>query len=284
VSKVPVGVDAQQLSIVARRVLLNGLEALGDHLDAITVVGAQAVYLRSADVPIAAAAYTSDGDLGLDPCLLEDEPLLGEALRSAGFELLQPDQPGLWGRAELIHGVKTSVELDLLIGSSLVNGGRGARIPPHDKNSVRRVEGIETAVVDRSRLTIGALDEADERQMSVHVAGPAALLVAKAHKLKDRFDASESKPHRLIGKDAGDVYRLMVASHPADVADSFRSLIANDRVGTVTTTGLRYLYELFGGAETPGVRLATSALAGDVPAARIRTLAPAFVRALPSPT
>jgi hypothetical protein len=284
VSKVPDGIDPRQLSIVARRVLLDGLEALHDHAEAITVVGAQAVYLRSADAAVTAAAYTSDGDLGLDPCLLENEPLLSEALRSAGFELLQPDQPGLWGRTELIHGVATSVELDLLMGDSLVRGRRGARIPPHDKRSVRRVAGIETAVVDRSRLTITALDETDERQMSVYVAGTAALLVAKAYKLKERYDARVSKPHRLVDKDAGDVYRLMSATRPADVAASFLNLIAHDRVGAVTTTGLGYLHELFGGAEAPGVRLAVSALAGDVPAARIRALAPAFVRALPRPS
>jgi len=281
VSKVPDSIDPQQLSVVARRVLLDGLEALRDHLEAITVVGAQAVYLRSTEAAVSAAAYTSDGDLGLDPCLLEDEPLLGNALRCAGFELLRPDQPGLWGRAESVHGVETSVELDLLVGSSLVPGGRGARIPPHDKTAVRRVPGIETAVVDRSRLTISALEESDGRKMSVYVAGTAALLVAKAYKLKDRFDDSTTKPHRLVDKDAGDVFRLMSVTRPADVAACFRSLIANERVGKVTETGLGYLHELFGGAEAPGVRLAISALAGAVPAARIRTLAPAYVRGLP---
>lgn len=95
-AKVPHGVDPEQLTIVARRVLLDGLEALSAHRDAITVVGAQAVYLRSPDAAVRSAAFTSDGDLTLDPARLPDRPLLDEALRNSGFELLQADQPGLW--------------------------------------------------------------------------------------------------------------------------------------------------------------------------------------------
>lgn len=45
--------------------------------------------------------------------------------------------------------------------------------------------------------------------------------------------------------------------------------------------GLRYLRELFGGADTPGVRMAVESLAGDVPASRIRALSPAFTNHLP---
>jgi hypothetical protein len=43
---------------------------------------------------------------------------------------------------------------------------------------------------------------------AINVAGPAALLVAKLHKLGERKDA----PHRLIDKHAYDVYRLLVAT------------------------------------------------------------------------
>jgi hypothetical protein len=99
VSKAPVGVDrAAALNIVARNVLLDGLDALNDHLQAITVVGAQAVYLRTQHAQIATAAYTSDGDLGLDPETLDAEPLIEQRLRDAGFELIRGNQPGLWAR------------------------------------------------------------------------------------------------------------------------------------------------------------------------------------------
>jgi hypothetical protein len=79
-SKAPDGVDPDRLNVVARRVLLDGLNALRPHLRAITVVGAQAVYLRTPGAAVASAAYTSDGDLSIDPMLLGDEPLVNEAL------------------------------------------------------------------------------------------------------------------------------------------------------------------------------------------------------------
>ncbi|MFD0202044.1 MULTISPECIES: hypothetical protein [Saccharothrix] len=94
-SKIPEGVDVADLTIVARDVLLDGLEALRDHLPSITVVGAQAVYLRTQDARIAVAAHTSDGDLAIDPRTLDSEPLIPERLRAAGLTLLHENQPGL---------------------------------------------------------------------------------------------------------------------------------------------------------------------------------------------
>jgi hypothetical protein len=84
----------------------------------------------------------------------------------------------------------------------------------------------------------------------------------------------------LNDKDAADVYRLMVGSAPDDVAGTFRSLLADPRVSEVTSTGLGYLWEQFGGPDAPGVRLAVAALGGDVPEQRVRAVAPAYVRTL----
>lgn len=268
--------------MVARRVLLDGLIALQHHLDAITVVGAQAVYLRTEEAAIPAAAYTSDGDLGIDPARLLDEPRLECALRNAGFRLLQENQPGLWSRDEIIEGKVVPVELDLLVGATLAAGRRAARIKPHDKMTARRVPGLETAVVDRSPMVIKALDSEDNRAMTVHVAGPAALLVAKAFKISDRLVDSGHDPERLVDKDAGDVLRIMMTNSAHHVEGSFRALIANDRVGGITCQGLQYLHELFGGADTPGVRMAIRALAGGIPESRVRALAPAFTKLLRS--
>ncbi|MEU8416454.1 hypothetical protein AB0C24_27005 [Amycolatopsis japonica] len=283
-AKVPDGVDVQELTIVARKVLLDGLTALERHLDALTVVGAQAVYLQTAEVPLAAAAYTSDGDLGVDPQQLADEPLLEHALRNAGFERLQQHQPGLWCRTETVGDITTKVELDLLIGQTLADGGsRSVKIQPHDKMAARRVPGLEPAVVDRVPMTITALESSDDRRIRVHVAGAAALLVAKTHKIHDRLNDSATRPDRLTNKDAGDVYRLMMGTRAREVGDTFRMLLSDPRVGEVATAGLIYLREQFGGADTAGVRLAVEALAGSVPESTIRAAAPAYVRALPLP-
>ncbi|MGZ3142809.1 hypothetical protein ACVDFE_12585 [Lentzea chajnantorensis] len=275
-SKVPEGVHRSDLNVVARNVLLDGLEALEDHRASITVVGAQAVYLRTQHAQLSTPAFTSDGDLGLDPRTLDDEPLIQERLRAAGFELLVPNQPGLWGRRESVGGVVVPVELDLLVGEKLAGSGtRSANIRPHDKMTARRVPGLEAASVDRSPMTITALDGSG-RSAEVNVAGPAALLVAKAHKIHDRLGC----PDRLTNKDAGDVYRLMVGAPQREVISSFRTLVNSPLVDDVTMSGLKYLREQFGGPAAPGVLLAVDALAGDIPAERIRLVAPAYVAAL----
>ncbi|AUI63154.1 hypothetical protein [Amycolatopsis sp. BJA-103] len=281
-SRIPDGVREDELTIVARRVLLDGLVALDRHLDALTVVGAQAVYLNTAEVRLPVAAHTSDGDLGIDPDLLGDAPLLEEALRGAGFERLQDAQSGLWARRQMVGEVSALVELDLLIGETLAQGGRrSVRIEPHDKMSARRVPGLETAVVDRAPMTIAAWEPGDERTVTVHVAGAAALLVAKAHKIHDRLADRAARPDRLTNKDAADVYRLMVGTRAADIGARFEELLVHPRVGEVTAVGLARLRRQFGGADTDGVRLAIDALAGAVPENRIRAVAPAYLRALP---
>lgn len=67
----------------ARRILPDALEALGNHRKAVVLVGAQAIYHRVGDGNLLVAPFTSDGDLALDPKILDDEPLLAEAFLSA---------------------------------------------------------------------------------------------------------------------------------------------------------------------------------------------------------
>lgn len=280
-AKVPDGVDPEQLTVVARRVLLDGLEALREHRDAITVVGAQAVYLRTPNAAIQSAGFTSDGDLTLDPARLPDRPLLEQALRDGGFELLQGNQPGLWGRTEQVGDRSVLVELDLLVPESLAGKGRrSAKIPPHGTMSARRVPGLEVAVEDRSPMTIAALEDGDRRKVTVNVAGTVALLVAKAYKISDRLADGGQRPARLTDKDAGDVLRLFMGTPPGQAAADAARLRANERVGATAAAGLDLLADLFGRARSRGVDMAVQALAGDVPEARIRALAPAFITAL----
>jgi hypothetical protein len=65
-------IEYDPLYIAARSVLLNAPDALGPQLDAVIVVGAQAVYLRTGDTDIGVAAYTIDADLALAPARLTD--------------------------------------------------------------------------------------------------------------------------------------------------------------------------------------------------------------------
>src|SRR5690606_11395483 len=85
------------LLVQARTALLDALFALDEHRDAVIVIGAQAIYLRTSSAPVALAEATKDSDLAVDPRELADEPLLEEAMRRAGF-ILDPmgAQPGAW--------------------------------------------------------------------------------------------------------------------------------------------------------------------------------------------
>ncbi len=53
--------------VIARRVLRDALTALRAHLDALVIVGTQAVYLQVGEGDLAVAPYTTDGDLAVEP-------------------------------------------------------------------------------------------------------------------------------------------------------------------------------------------------------------------------
>ncbi|MEV5673803.1 hypothetical protein AB0L28_34225 [Streptomyces sp. NPDC052503] len=287
-SQAPAGTDEDELNQAARKVLLDALIALEGHREALTVVGAQAVYLRTIDAAISSASYTSDGDISIDPDVLGEQPLLEEAMHAAGFTLKLDkngnQQVGLWERTEQVGELEVGVEVDLLVPENLAPGPKKKRrteMPPHDGWAAKKVPGLEVAAVDRSLMTISSLTPHDARSVEAYVAGPAALLVAKAYKLHERIiDAEKGKANRLSAKDAGDVYRIMATVPPRQVKDAFDTLCKDPRVGAVATEGLHLLRQLFGGAATPGTELAIQALAGDIPESRIRVLVPAFMSRL----
>lgn len=163
--------------MLAREVLLDALEALGPHRDAVVLVGAQAIYLHTGDADLAVAPTTTDADIALAPTRLHDEPLLEEALTSAGFSA--GANPGTW------HG-KLGIALDLMVPDALSGEGgrRGARLRVHGNRVARRTTGLEPALVDNQSHRLAGMqkEEGDRRTFTVRVAGPAALLVAKTIK------------------------------------------------------------------------------------------------------
>lgn len=273
-------IPAQVLTVVARRVLLDALEALAAQRDAITLVGAQAVYLRTGDGDgLATPSYTSDADLGIDPTVLDDEPLLEQIMTGAGFT--QGPDPGHWHRPEKIGNVVEEVVVDLMVADTFSGPGsrRSGVIPPHSRDATRRTPGLEPAAVDYDVLPIPSLEPAvDSRVIQARVAGPAALMVAKAYKLGERF--RESGRRRLVGKDAADVVRLMRTTDTHWVSSRFRALLANSRSEATTRQGLAYLEELFGAPGRPGVTLAAEVLGTELDAAEIGVIAPAYTAAL----
>lgn len=243
--------DSEPLSD-ARSALLDALEALSRHRSSVVVVGAQAIYLHAGRLTnVALAELTLDGDLALDTRSLGPDPVLDEAMTSAGFKHDESDQPGSWRNEK-------GIAVDLMVPESLAGAGgrRGARIPPHSKHSARRVTGLEAAVVDHAPMEIGALPPRDRRPFTVSVASPAALLVAKLHKLGDRVNEAR----QVDNKDAHDIYRLLMAIPTNDLASSLRVLAGDPIAGPVTRTAIQLLRRLFiNGSPPVGAHMAGQA-------------------------
>lgn len=184
--------------IAARRVLLTALRALEAHLDALVLVGAQAVYLHTGNADLTVAPTTTDADIAIAPSRLADEPLLYEALRRADF--VPGANPGTW------HGCG-SVAVDLMVPGSLSgNGGRrGARLSIHGNRVARRTPGLEPTIVDNEPHKLSPFEADDCGPVQVRVAGPAALLVTKLVKIEER----RSTPARQKPKDGLDILRLL---------------------------------------------------------------------------
>lgn len=272
--------------VAARRGLLDALEALADHRDSIIVVGAQAVYLRVAGSLPGISAYTTDGDVAIDSRSLADAPPIGE-LMSARFELAQtpsggPAGPGHWVQTVTVGDKSYPAPLDLMVpdGIASEDGRRGARLGAHGNHSARKASGLEAALVDYDWMKIPEVGESSSRIVEAKVAGPTALLIAKAHKIHDRLEQS-AQQGRLIDKDASDVYLLMRNLGAEDVKARLGRLLADPVSADATQTGLRYLDEQFGIRRADGVEMAIRALAAGQPEAnRVRSVCTTFMRSM----
>lgn len=264
--------------VEARRVLLDALKALEPHAQSLVLVGAQAVYLRTEPGDFAVAPYTTDGDLAVDPGSLAAAPEIEVAMSEAGFKRLA--EPGIWHAAAVVNGQRTSVPVDLIVpeGFAPPGGRRGARLGPHGNRSARRAIGLEATLVDKSPMTIEALDPNDGRSVTIDVAGVAALLVAKAHKLHER--AERGRLDRLNDKDAADVFRIMQVAPAKAVRETLSALRGHSIAGQPTTAAIGYLDELFGHRGGRGIQMAARSFGGAIPQPRVEAICLAYAAAL----
>lgn len=240
--------EPDELYVRARCALLDAADALGEHLDAVVLVGAQALYLHTGDAELAVAEYTTDADLAIHPLDLADDPLITDLLEAAGFS--KDHQPGQWLSRD-------GSRVDLMVPERLAGPGtRGADLGSHGRHVARRAVGLEAALIDQERQTITALDPADGRSAAMNVAGPGALLVAKAHKIADRAATSD----RLNDKDALDLLRLLQCTPTTDFCHRIERLQADELSRAVTDAAVAHLRSLFGTAEDLGVRMAVRAV------------------------
>jgi len=278
-------VTADPYYVAARRVMLDALEDLAAHRDAIIVVGAQAVYLRTGATNVGVAEYTTDGDLAVASDMLAEIPLL-EDVMSGRFDHArrgptEAEEPGVWIRSVEIDGESIEIPIDLIVPEGIAppGGTRGARLGPHGKRAARKAPGLEAAIIDNDVLTIEPLDAEDRRSIASKVAGPTALLIAKAHKINDRL-AQEARPDRLIDKDASDVYRLMLTTPPERIGEVVPMLLDDPRVAQPAQRGLELLRAQFGAPRAPGVEMAVRALRLGVPEGRIRSVCVRFIASI----
>ena len=118
-------------------------------------------------------------------------------MRAGGF-VKHEHEVGRWVRP-------SGIFVDLLVPEQLGGPGRrGARLEGHSTVAARKVRGLEAALVDYSMMDVRSLSSTDRRSFHTKVAGPAALLVAKAHKIQERLGVKS----RERSKDAYDVNRL----------------------------------------------------------------------------
>ncbi|MDA8314211.1 MAG: GSU2403 family nucleotidyltransferase fold protein [Actinomycetota bacterium] len=271
--------DAAPEYVAARTVLLDVLEALGSQREAVIVVGAQAIYMHTEDGGITGyAPYTTDADLALAPSRLAAEPLIEKLLKDANFE--QKSDPGIWWKTIDIDGTPADIEVDIMVPVHFARTGgrRSARLPPHDKMIARKAIGLEGSILDHDLMEVVALDRTDSRQFTVRVAGPAALIVAKVYKLRDRL--AEGRLDRIADKDAADVYRLMLAVPLREFLRRLRPVMDHETAGPVCREAIELMEQLFGSRSADGVRMARDALRIAVPPERVIDVCTRFTRQL----
>lgn len=260
----------QEQYVVARSVLLDALEALSAHLDAVILVGAQAVYLRTEAEQLGVAPYTTDGDVVLDPMRLDEEPELEVVMRLAGFDLDRTDdgseEPGIWIEYREINGTRVKVPIDLIVPTDAAppGGRRGARLKGHSKRAARKIPGLEASLLDHDPMAVASLSDVDDRSFEIAVAGPMALLIAKAYKLHDRLK-NDARPDRVDDKDAGDAYRIMRTADRQECVEVARRLVDHPELGRACAVGLQRLFDLFEASRSEGTLMAASHFRGAVP-------------------
>ena len=242
--------------INARETLLDAVEALGPHNDAIILVGAQAIYVhtKGEDASFALSPFTYDADIALDPELLGSSPAIVEAMSRAGFRL--GDQPGLYSR-------EGRSQVDLLVPEAAGGAGRrAARLGVHGNRAAMKVRGLEGALVSHTIRKITTLVPGADRSCILKVAGAAALLVSKVHKIGERLEDPDVRRREQLPKDAFDIYRLLRAIDTAEMATEFGLLQSHEISSRVTSEALSMFLNLFSTASDMGTQLVVRAVRG----------------------
>ena len=141
-------------------------------------------------------------------------------------------------------------------------GRRGARLGVHGNQAAMKVRGLEGALVSHARRGINSLTPDADRSCVLKVAGPAALLVSKVHKIGERLEDRNPRRRDRLAKDALDIYRLLRAVETAEMAAEFDLLGSQEVSSGVTADALVMFRDLFGAPSGTGIELVVRAAQG----------------------
>lgn len=260
------GFDGLEPEVVSsRRALINVIVGLSAHAEALTVLGGHAVIEVTQHLPsLPPDDTTRVGDLGVTPQLLGDDPAIEARMRELGFETARLERPGVWSPvSQRDRSIHDRDSVDLIAPMSLSRDGmestrtiRAARVGGHGRAAVSATAGTELSVVDREFRLLRAFDGGEG--VMAYVAGPTALLCAKAYKLHDRMDPSAlaRNSDRLRAKDFADLYRLLLAVPPENAAEKFASGASHPELREAVLRGEAYLLEILDDASNVAVMTA----------------------------
>jgi hypothetical protein len=240
----------------ARKTLISGLIALADFPPgSFVLVGAHAVYLRAPRIVPSMAPFTLDGDLAADPRKIGRPRDILDRLEAAGFSL-RGEYGGLYGIPDAPQDEKEASKLDILVPQGVAHPWKkldsyGAR----DVSATMEQPGLELALFDHSPMTLSQIDPSQRPQsIRVEVAGTVALIVAKGWKIGERFE-QVGDSFQEVGKDVGDVYRLLAASNAAETRATLEGLPLDGDLRGIARKGARYLLEVCSGGRAGTVLL-----------------------------
>jgi len=246
-SKIDGMADIRYGAIRSRRLLIDAVYALSMFKDAITVVGAHAVHewVKETWGPVDMEA-TRDADITINPSFIADNPSILETLKNIGLEPALQDRPGIYGlEGESNLPLEARTTFDILVPESYAGGGNRAARIPGQKNTAGRAVGLELSLWDKHLRKLATIDE-PIKDAEVFIAGPAALLVAKAHKIHERLEQVMKRPDRLRPKDSGDIALLMMVSDPVEVRQTMNNnATAHPETAEVIRSAANWLVEMY---------------------------------------
>ena len=121
------------LYVRARNALLDAADALSEQLDALVLVGAQAIYLHTGDADFATPEYTTDADSCVAPAELHDTPPTTEITgRERGFS-----QAASQVTLAVTHIGETECMYRPFPGARLLHQNRAPAIEPRSGRTLR---------------------------------------------------------------------------------------------------------------------------------------------------